>query len=73
MCSNIEKAIEEENNVIVFPELSLTGYLVKDMVQSIAITRKTVPQELLEYSKKIGIIFGASRSSLFTCPIIRSY
>ena len=29
------------------------------MVQSIAITRKTVPQELLEYSKKIGIIFGA--------------
>lgn len=59
MCSNIEKAIEEENNVIVFPELSLTGYLVKDMVQSIAITRKTVPQELLEYSKKIGIIFGA--------------
>ena len=59
MCSNIEKAIEEENNVIVFPELSLTGYLVKDMVQSIAITRKTVPQEFLEYSKKIGIIFGA--------------
>lgn len=59
MCSNIEKAISEENNVIVFPELSLTGYLVKDMVQSIAITRKTVPQELLEYSKKIGIIFGA--------------
>lgn len=59
MCSNIEKAIREENNVIVFPELSLTGYLVKDMVQSIAITRKTVPQELLEYSKKIGIIFGA--------------
>ena len=39
--------------------MSLTGYLVKDMVQSIAITRKTVPQELLEYSKKIGIIFGA--------------
>lgn len=61
MCSNIEKAIEEENNVIVFPELSLTGYLVKDMVQSIAITRKTVPQELLEYSKKIELFWSSRR------------
>ena len=59
MIKNIEKAIEEKNQVIVFPELALTGYLVKDMVPNLAITKETVPELLLKLSEKIGIIFGA--------------
>ena len=59
MIKNIEKAISENADLVVFPELSLTGYLVKDMVPNVAIKRNTVPKELLELSKKISIIFGA--------------
>ena len=59
MIKNIEKAISENADLVVFSELSLTGYLVKDMVPNVAIKRNTVPKELLELSKKISIIFGA--------------
>lgn len=59
MIKAIEKAISQEGDIVVFPELALTGYLVKDMVPNVAITEETMPKELLELSKKIGIIFGA--------------
>lgn len=59
MITNIDKAIEEGADVIVFPELSLTGYLVKDMVPSVAIKINSVPEILLELSNKISIMFGA--------------
>lgn len=59
MTVNIDKAIGEGADIVVFPELSLTGYLVKDMVPSVAIKKDSVPEILLELSKKIGIIFGA--------------
>lgn len=59
MIKNVEKAIEDGADIIVFPELALTGYLVKDMVPAVAIKKETVPAQLIELSKKIGILFGA--------------
>lgn len=56
-CKIIENAIKEKAEIVVFPELSLTGYLLEDLVGEVYI--KEVPKELLELSKKISIIFGA--------------
>lgn len=63
MIENIEKAINDGADMVVFPELALTGYFLKDMVPSVAIKRDTVPQELLELSKKISVVFGAVEES----------
>lgn len=57
MLEVIEKAIEEKSDIVVFPELSLTGYSLEDIVFDVAI--KEVPSVLLEKSKKISIVFGA--------------
>lgn len=57
MLEVIEKAIEKKSDIVVFPELSLTGYSLEDIVFDVAI--KDVPDLLLEKSKEIGIIFGA--------------
>ncbi|MGL5520483.1 MAG: nitrilase-related carbon-nitrogen hydrolase, partial [Cetobacterium sp.] len=53
----IEKEIEKGTEVVVFPELSLTGYLLEEMVYDVALDK--VPDILLELSKKISIIVGA--------------
>ena len=52
-----EKEIEKNTEIIIFPELSLTGYLLEEMVYDVAIEK--VPEVLLELSKKISIVFGA--------------
>ena len=57
MLEIIEGQIEKNMDLIVFPELSLTGYLLEEMTYDVAINK--VPVELLELSKKISIIFGA--------------
>ena len=57
MLEVIDKAIAEKNDIVVFPELSLTGYSMEDIVFDVAI--KDVPKILLEKSKEIGIVFGA--------------
>lgn len=46
-----------KSDIVVFPELSLTGYLLEEMVFDVAI--ESVPKELLELSREISIIFGA--------------
>lgn len=53
----IKKAVNQECSIIVFPELSLSGYLLEDLVSDVAITE--IPKLLLEWSKEISIIFGA--------------
>lgn len=53
----VEEEILKKTDIVVFPELSLTGYLLEEMVYDVAINE--VPKELLELSKKISIIFGA--------------
>ncbi len=57
--SYIEKAKQEKVDIIIFPELSLTGYSVKDAVYDVAMT---CDDERLQYlyqaSEKISICVG---------------
>jgi predicted amidohydrolase len=56
----VKKAIAKKANIIVFPELSLTGYSVKDLNWDLAVrAEKNGPfAELLKLSKQITIIAG---------------
>ncbi|MBS1552212.1 MAG: hypothetical protein JST15_09125 [Bacteroidetes bacterium] len=55
-----DEAIKNKADLIVFPELSLTGYSLKDLNYSIAvnISRTKLLDKLKEKSKKIAIICG---------------
>jgi len=65
---NIEKNLKihlewiEKNpkaDVLLFPELSLTGYFLKDQVAGVALTLESEPiQKILSASKKMDISFG---------------
>ncbi|MGL6063740.1 MAG: nitrilase-related carbon-nitrogen hydrolase [Fusobacteriaceae bacterium] len=57
MIELIKESIEKKVEIIVFPELALTGYLLEDLIGHVAI--KEVPKELLDLSEEISIIFGA--------------
>lgn len=57
MEENIEKAIKNEADTIVFPELSITGSLLEDAVFDVGICE--IPEKFMEFSRKITIIFGA--------------
>jgi len=55
----IERAIEEKSDIIFFPELSLTGYSVKDAVFDVAmLTDDKRLQPLYEASENISICLG---------------
>lgn len=56
----IDKAIKQKADLIVFPELSLTGYSLKDLNFDVAINpyKEKLLQPLVERSKKISIICG---------------
>jgi predicted amidohydrolase len=57
--SYIDKAIAEKADIILFPELSLTGYSVKDAVFDVAMASNDKRLEpLLAASKKISICLG---------------
>lgn len=56
MSENIEKGIREKVDIIVFPELSLTGTMLEDIVYDVAFEK--VPEKFIDYSKDITIIFG---------------
>ncbi len=56
---NIEKAIEKGASLIIFPELSLTGYLLRDLVYEIAIEKDSPYfDSFKKLSKKMDIVFG---------------
>ncbi len=57
MLKIIKEQIELKTDIVVFPELTLTGYLLEEMVYDVAI--KEPFEELLECSKHISIVFGA--------------
>lgn len=57
MLETVDRAIEEKSDIVIFPELSLTGYSLEELVFDVAI--KEVPSVLLEKSKEISIVFGA--------------
>ncbi len=57
----IDRAVEAGVDLLVFPELSLTGYQVQDLVPEVAIKARAddpVFAVLLEASKKLDIVFG---------------
>lgn len=55
----IAEATEAGADLIVFPELSLTGYFLKDMVPSVALGRDAEPlRRFAELSRRIGIVLG---------------
>ena len=63
-----EEAVKEGGDVIVFPELSLNGSLLEDIVFDTGISE--IPASLLELSHKITIIFGAveaDKGKLYNC------
>jgi predicted amidohydrolase len=57
----IERAIADGVDLIVFPEMSLTGYQVQDLVPEVAIRANAtdpIYSQLLAASKHIDIVFG---------------
>jgi predicted amidohydrolase len=60
----ITRAKQDKSNLIIFPELSLTGYSLKDLTSEVAI-RADDPRltPLFEASKKIDIIIGLVEES----------
>jgi len=55
----IGKAQSQGADLVVFPELSLTGYLLKDMVPEVALRRDSpAMQKILKASENIAVIFG---------------
>jgi predicted amidohydrolase len=55
----IRRAKKEKAKVVVFPELSMTGYLLRDQVQDVAMTDKSGPfKTLLAASRDIDVIVG---------------
>ncbi len=55
----IEKAIEEKANLVVFPELSLTGYKLNDLAMEVALSpNDTFLMPFLSLGKQIDIAFG---------------
>lgn len=55
MKEKILTAIDQGRELIVFPELALSGYLLEEMVFDVCVN---VPEELIELSRKISILFG---------------
>lgn len=63
MYENIDKAIENGADIIVFPELAVTGYSLKDMVPVVAVWKEQFYEKIIDYSKKISIVFGGVEES----------
>jgi predicted amidohydrolase len=53
------EAIARSANLLIFPELSLTGYFLKDQVPSVALRPDAKPLELFrELSRRIAVVVG---------------
>lgn len=56
----IEKAVADERELIIFPELSITGYDLKDILPEVTLTPgDTIIKQLEQLSDKIDILVGA--------------
>lgn len=56
----IDRARKEKADLIIFPELSLTGYLLKDLVESVALVpdKDRMFSEFRSLSREIGLVLG---------------
>ena len=53
------QAIEQSANLLVFPELSLTGYFLKDQVPSVALRADSpLLQRFRELSSRVAMVLG---------------
>lgn len=60
----ISRAREEKVNLLVFPELSLTGYSVKELIPKVAIRiDDPITEDLKEESKDISLVVGIVEES----------
>ncbi|MEK6649789.1 MAG: nitrilase-related carbon-nitrogen hydrolase, partial [Bacteroidota bacterium] len=59
-----EEAMRAGAEIVVFPELSLTGYTLRDLTGEVALDPRTDRrlQPLRDMSKRIGIAFGCVES-----------
>lgn len=58
-CNKIREAIAAKAQLVVFPELGLTGYFLRDMVSNVALKKSSKQlKEFLSLSKKISICLG---------------
>jgi predicted amidohydrolase len=55
-----EESVKEKTDLLVFPELSLTGYNLRDMVQDVAMDATTAPafRRLKSLSRRISLVVG---------------
>jgi predicted amidohydrolase len=57
--SAVERGIKENVGVVVFPELALTGYFLKDLVPEVALTLKSPEiSRLMSLSRHVSIAIG---------------
>lgn len=55
----IKKAVADKCDMVIFPELSLTGYYLLDLVYEVAMDEShSIYQEFLKLSQDIAIVFG---------------
>lgn len=57
----IDQAIAQETDLLIFPELSMTGYLLQDLVPQVALrpnSQDPVFSKLLEASQKLDLVVG---------------
>jgi predicted amidohydrolase len=57
----VEKAVSQEVELLVFPELSLTGYILQDLAPAVACRPSSddpIFQPLLEASQQLDLVFG---------------
>lgn len=56
----IDRARKEKADLIIFPELSLTGYLLKDLVESVALLpdKDRIFSEFRSLSREVGLVLG---------------
>lgn len=75
---NIERAIEEQADVVIFPELAVTGYPPKDLLlrpEIIGKVEKALSETVQTASRRTGIIIGAplkasSRNRLYNSALV---
>jgi predicted amidohydrolase len=56
----IQRALKEKVSLLIFPELSLTGYTLKDLVEKVALQPETDPlfKKLKTLSREISFVVG---------------
>lgn len=56
----IEKAKKKKADLLIFPELSLTGYTLKDLVEEVAVQpeKEALFKEFMDLSHRISLVFG---------------